>query len=100
MRRFGATGAGAGVQGLGVLEWEEQRPEGRWGVVYGGGGLRWHKSKGCDGRTEQGTRRGLGFVPGVERLGGAGGKKQLDSEQCAFPIILYLCDKNTFIFFP
>lgn len=65
------------MQGLGVLEWEEQRPGGRWGVVYDGGGLRWRKSKGCDGGTgtQQGTRGGLGFVPGVERLGGAGGKE-------------------------
>lgn len=75
--------------------------EGRWGVVCGGGGLRWRRSKGCDGGTgaEQGTGGGPGFVPGVERLGGTG-EKQLDSEQCAFPLILSLCNKKAFIFFP
>lgn len=33
----------ARVEGLGVLEREEQRPGGWWGVVYGGG-LRWRRS--------------------------------------------------------
>lgn len=48
----------------------------------------------------RGIRGGPSFVPGVERLGEAGGEKQPDSEQCAFPIILSLCNKKAFIFLP
>ena len=76
------------MQGLGGPEREEPRPEGRWGVV-------------CDGGTNtvQGTSGGPVCVPGVDRLGGVGGK-QLDSEQCAFPITFSLRIKNAFIFLP
>lgn len=67
-----------------MLEREEQRPERRWGVVSDGG---------TD--TVQGTRGGPVCVPRVDRLGGEGGK-QLDSEQCAFPITFSLCIKSAF----
>lgn len=57
--------------------------------------MKWCRSKGCDGGTgtEQGTR-GLGFVPGVERLGGVGGETQVDSVECAFPSYSFCVTKK------